>query len=335
MDVQKTMMALLLLFLLIGMTAVALADVSEGTPYLAAYFDYYHSQIPLEAQQRAAELMSPVIMQVGDVRITFQEVIYDGRWLYGAVSVVPSDPSKTLILPGDSELDMPVAGHYEENERQDTRTFREAAKEDGKELLAVYVYPMGEAASYAIDSFQRKEHTSILFSGIEMPEEQESLRIAWRIEICHVNLDTGVYTQIHSTSYSMDVQMIAPLKKRIYAVDEGMEVPFTTVTLVKSGLTCYLEPDWIDASKDHPLFTMLYDLEGHCIPLNGMQLANAFAMDVFPEKLLMYIESEGIEGDLRMKVADLFAVEAIPEEFMMLVDSEGFVSNFLMLTGIE
>lgn len=332
---QRAIVAFLLSLMLIGMTAVASSEVSEGTPYLAGYFDYYHCQIPLEAQQRAAELMSPVTMQIGDVRITFQEVIYDGRWLYGAASVVPNDPSKTLILPGDSELDMPVAGHYVENERQDTRTFREAAREDNKELLAVYVYPRGEVNSYAIDSFQLKDNTSILFSSIEMPGEQESLRVAWQIEIYHVSLDTGIYTQIHSTVHYMDVHMIAPLEKQAYALDEGAGAPFGTVTLVKSGLACYLEPDWIDANKDGPLFTMLYDLDGHHIPWNGVQIANVFAIDIFPEKLLMYIKNDGFAGELRMSVSGSFAVEAIPEEFKMLVDQEGLVSNLFILTAVE
>ncbi len=70
-----------------------------------------------------------------------KEVLYDTEMgtLYAAVTAVPASDD-VMIVPGDADSGDNVCGNYGENLNTDTRTFPEAAKEDGKRLIRVYAY---------------------------------------------------------------------------------------------------------------------------------------------------------------------------------------------------
>ncbi len=75
------------------------------------------------------------------VKVSAKEVLYDTEMgtLYAAVTAVPASDD-VMIVPGDADSGDNVCGNYGEKLNTDTRTFPEAAREDGKRLIRVYAY---------------------------------------------------------------------------------------------------------------------------------------------------------------------------------------------------
>lgn len=71
--------------------------------------------------------------------------------------------SSTYLLPGDAQPSDPAKGFYKENTREEKRSFLQVAKEDGKQLLAVYIYikEFDEIGVYFLDHLQVSESTSM------------------------------------------------------------------------------------------------------------------------------------------------------------------------------
>lgn len=121
----------------------------------------------------------------GDVQVTLQEVLYDGYWIYTSASVVPTSSETTLVMPGSAGMDERVSGGNGEKSRMDIRTFREAATEDGKRLLSVYVYPkeFDYLPFYFLDHRQDANDSSTLLSGSRLLAPSGTITIHGSVQI--------------------------------------------------------------------------------------------------------------------------------------------------------
>ena len=293
MTIKRLLLALMLCLGLLPLCARG-EDALQTARYYAVTNGY---DMPRQVQDRASELMQPVTLSCGPVSVTLAEVIYDGRWLYAAASVRPVDPDASLILPSGAGINDPVAGMYQENERDDPRTFYAAATEDHKALISVYAYPVEVSltGSYTLDEFQRGDDVSVLFSAGQFPSEEEQVTIHWSIEIAEVDPIAGTRVKRYEETCPMEISVLAPLVKQRYQLSDSEGLPFAEADVVMSGLTCYIEPLWHQSGANQPYLIILYDMDGRMLPHGAPPSVDTFMLEDFPEQLI--IEITDLEGD--------------------------------------
>ena len=267
------------IFLALAMVAVmGLTAMTCGyaeTPSYASLFDYlriYCEALPDGLREVGARGITPVVIDCGEVQVTLHELIYDGYWLYSAAAVTPTNPEATLILPGGGEGSDLVCGLYGEAYREDSRTFSDAAAEDGKQLLSVYAYPKnfeGSGFPYFLDYFQLADDVSLLFSGaaVRASEEAETLPVTLQIEVYGVDPDTHIYQLLGRYEHASSVDVLAVAASRQYLpVNEEDALPFTAIDLINSGLTVYVKPLWEKGIASHQFQLVFLDEQEAAIP---------------------------------------------------------------------
>lgn len=152
----------------------------------------------------------PVGIDFPEVHVTLDEVLFDGKTLSTAASVVATDTDTIMIMPGSAQLNESVSGGYGENMRNDFRSFKEAALEDGKRVICVYAYPkeFDELGCYALDHLQMTDDRSILYSSAEFNDIQSCIVFNWLIQIYSVDLITGEYKKINETFVPITISSI-------------------------------------------------------------------------------------------------------------------------------
>lgn len=278
---------------LIGAAAFVLPACAQATgpSAIAEYLEIYGYTLPQATQETMHAAFAPQTMDCGDVQVSFDEILYDGFWLYTAASAVPTDPEKTLILPGSAQSGDLVSGIYGEGHRGDNRTFLKAAIEDSKRLLAVYVYPkeFDTYSSYFLDHFQLAQDKSVLFSGASMAFQSEPLSITWSVQVYEVDKVTGKYTLENEYEYPAVIAPLKPLQKRQYAPAGDDALPFDAVLLVKSGLTVYVFPEWNQENAENQYEITLQDVNGTTVPGGAPPEMGTFTMDELPDKIFIQL----------------------------------------------
>ncbi len=136
----------------------------------------------------------------GLVKVSVEEVVYDTELntLYTAVTAVPTSDD-VMIMPGDASSGDNVCGNWGESLNTDTRTFLEAAKEDGKRLISVYAYPKEyeEEGCYGLDHLQLADGNPLMLSLCEGTLNDTSVTLSFKIEVYEVDLETGTLSQIN------------------------------------------------------------------------------------------------------------------------------------------
>ena len=278
----------ILLILLYPMFALA-----EGISGIQEYFSIYGYDMPQSVQTQISALTATTI-KCGEVSITLGEVLYDGRWIYTIAYVAPIDPRIVLLLPADAWLDDSVNGNYQENERNDNRSFLTAAKEDGKRLICVNVYPQEFDAlpEFFMDHLQRPDNVSVLISGGEVKNrDHTALALTWKIKTYEVNTATGqsVIDTLTEASHIEQVKIMSPMIKRNYWITSSEDMPFETVTLIKSGLTVYAEPQWKQEEDYYTYDFMLLDASGKAYPKGAPPEISTYTIDTLPDALYVCI----------------------------------------------
>lgn len=146
-----------------------------------------------------------------EISVSFNEVFIDSGMAFTSAFVKPKNPEEVLVLPGDAEKESRVCGMYDEGFRTDKRSFEQAAGEDGKRLLAVYVYPkeFDKTGEYFIDHFQLEDDKSLLISGANIAEIGSNVKLNWQIQVYEVNLNTGAYDLIETQEYPVEMRPLA------------------------------------------------------------------------------------------------------------------------------
>ncbi len=146
------------------------------------------------------------------VKVSAKEVLYDTEMgtLYAAVTAVPASDD-VMFVPGDADSGDNVCGNYGENLNTDTRTFPEAAKEDGKRLIRVYAYPkeFEEEGSYAMDHLQLADSTPLLISFCDGALNDTGIQLNFTIQLYEVDPETGSQSLVNT----YDVPVTATVKE--------------------------------------------------------------------------------------------------------------------------
>lgn len=258
---------------------------------IATYLALYDYTLPRTVQNAMADSFDVQTVDCGDVQVSLDEVLYDGYWLYTAASAIPTDPQKTLIMPGSSQSGDLVSGVYKEKQRSDNRTFRDAAAEDEKQLLAVYIYPkeFDQKSVYFLDHLQLANHQSVLFSGGNFISTSELLPITWSIQIYDVDKTTEQYTLRKEYNIPMTIKRLSPVKQQNYTVISDQPLPFKTVIIAKTPLTVYVYPAWEKMDNQNQYEFSLLDASQKEIRPGAPPDINTFTLNQLPEELYIQL----------------------------------------------
>lgn len=194
---MKKTLSLLVALCLLCLPALASASPDDHPAPIQAFMRLYGYPLSEDLQADISQAFTPVTLSVGDVEITLAQLLYDGVWVVTAAYAVPTDPEAVLLFPSSASSDDSVAGNNRENQREDTRGFFEAAKEDGKRLVCVRV-DLKEYDAVPVsflEHLQWAQEVSVLFSGAEIGNGEERLPLTWSIRVFEYDLSTGEILQ--------------------------------------------------------------------------------------------------------------------------------------------
>ena len=284
---------LICLFAILFLACCAPNVLAEQYSGIAWSFELYGGELSDEALEWISDSYEPETIVFGDISVMFTEVLCDGRWLYASVEVKPNDPDAVLIIPCSAFLDDLVSGGYGEGLRDDGRTFIDAAAQDGKRLVMVYIYPdlLNTLPEYFTDHFQLADDISILLSGGMVSLERETLITDWYMYAFDIDPQTGerIDETILEARHRLEAPVLLPTERHEYKVADTAagDIPFTTMTLIWTPLTTYTEIDWIDEENYYIYDFMLADADGAWYPQGASAEVNVFAMDKLPDTLMM------------------------------------------------
>lgn len=251
------------------------------------------TEIQNELQDDLSTASEPLVLEYEDVRITIDELLYDGLWMFAAAKIAPLDPDEVLVIPGSASPNDAVAGIYGENARDDDRSFIDAAKEDGKRLLSVYAYPTAYVGEYAMDYRQLPNDVSAFLSCGEVNSDGNSAVITWSIEIYEIDLDTMRSSELLVTE--SEPQEVYPIREPLlheYQLVSNTDAPFVSLTVMESALTTYVLPRWAD-EEDRYMFSI------NALDEYGQPLQYGLALDTrsvlltdIPNTLIIEIDGE-------------------------------------------
>lgn len=235
------------LIVIVGSICPYAQAADNGLNGIERYMDLFEATIPQISANLLQSSYQPQTIDCGLLNVTFEEIVFDGRWVYTSAAVVPAPETEVLIMPGSAELGDAVAGGNGEKSRTDTRSFREVATTSQQQLLAVYVYikEFDEVAPYYfLDHFQEKDNMSILLSGAPLLSDMNELALHWTVQIYDVDINIGSYSLIGIYEYPVTVSLLAPTTEKTYINSAASDIPFSAIALIKTALTTYAIPDW-------------------------------------------------------------------------------------------
>lgn len=295
------LIGLALTLLIPGFSFASKQDTLNTESQLAQYLNLYGVPLTEEILDRMHSSFSADEAVCGPVRVSFDEVLYDGQWLYTAATAWPEDPESVLVLPGGMTPEEPVVGYYIEGPCNDKRSFAQVAQQEHKQLIAVYAYPQEFDALglYFLDALQETPNQFILFSGAQLAGGEKPVTITWSIQIYDVNLYNGKY-DLHGTyQFPLPLQPLGPYKERIYHVLRAKdEVPFESVKLVQTPLATYLLVDW---NSEKYFFVELIDESGQPLEPKGSISMNSYAMEDLPDRIYLSVSDPDTEQTERVE----------------------------------
>ena len=162
--------ALIAIFLLcLPLAAFAAPNTNaDDDSYLARYMTRYDYVLPQTIIDQIQVYFTPQEADCDLIRVRFDEILYDGQWMYTSASVWPQNPNEVIVMPGDVQKNDLVTGSYDEKLQNDMRSFESVAKEDGKQLLCVYAYmkEFDDIGEYFLDHFQKANGVSVLMLSL-------------------------------------------------------------------------------------------------------------------------------------------------------------------------
>lgn len=239
-------------------------------------------------------VIEPIIVETDDVKVTVREIVYDGIWLYTSADISAISPESVLVMPGSAAIGDPCSGLNGEQGIEDNRSFKNAAIEDGKRLMAVYVYPkeFDELGEYFLDHYQRAEGVSTFLSGARVHTENAPTYLTLSVQVYEVDLLTGKYSLIEElVSNTQSVYPCVAVEKQEYVTATGNAL-FDSVQLIKSGITTYIQPMLNGKPYEIIDFTCNY-VDGEVI-LHGASLdLRALSLTDFPDQFILNVYGEG------------------------------------------
>ena len=266
--------------------AIADETIRSG---IAWYMDLHGFTLSQAIEDGMHDLYKPQEADCGDVQVTLQEVLYDGYWIYTSASVVPTSPEMTLVMPGSAEMGDRVSGGNGEKSRMDSRTFREAASEDGKRLLSVYVYPkeFDYLPYYFLDHRQDASGSSTLLSGSHLLAPSGIVTIHWSVQIYEVDKNTGIYTLADEHEFPAVITPLGDAAVKKYKPPAEEALPIDSITLIHTALTTYAIPSWVNEEDQGVYAFTLLDENNHQIRQGAPPDVYTFSMEQPPDELFV------------------------------------------------
>lgn len=261
-----------------------------------------------DALQKSIYISNAQPYDCGAVEVTIQEILYDGVWLYTSATLMPKDDETTLIIPDSADWGDFVAGGYKENFRNDARTFRNAAAEDGKLLASIMVYPMEyeDADYFFLDHRQDAGSQSTVFSGAPVAWMEQNKIIHLSVHVQMIDPVAGTILSEEHFFHPIKIDMVGPVTKQIYKSEEP-ELPINSLQLVHTPLTSYALPSW-KSSTDAMMYTIhIVDNTGKVINRGAPLDTNTYNMAELPTTVNVLFEGktdDRIKKIIKLNIAD-------------------------------
>lgn len=298
--------ALIAIFLLcLPLAAFAAPNTNaDDDSYLAQYMTRYDYVLPQTIIEQIQVNFTPQEADCDLIRVRFDEILYDGQWMYTSASVWPQNPNEVIVMPGDVQKNDLVTGPYDEKLQNDMRSFESVAKEDGKQLLCVYAYmkEFDDIGEYFLDHFQKANGESVLMSGARMAGGCKAIKATWSIKVYDVDLETGKYSLLGEYLFPMKILPLQPYAERTYRVVSGEKDLFESVVLAYTPLNTYVFPQWKE-KQDRPRFSIAL-VDANDTPFSqGVPLAaDTYVLDTLPNEIFLIV-SDYQTGEMVSRVA--------------------------------
>ena len=300
---KVALIAILLLCLPLAAFAAPNTNADDDS-YLAQYMTRYDYVLPQTIIEQIQVNFTPQEADCDLIRVRFDEILYDGQWMYTSASVWPQNPNEVIVMPGDVQKNDLVTGSYDEKLQNDMRSFESVAKEDGKQLLCVYAYmkEFDDIGEYFLDHFQKANGESVLMSGARMAGGCKAIKATWSIKVYDVDLETGKYSLLGEYLFPMKILPLQPYAERTYRVVSGETDLFESVVLAYTPLNTYVFPQWKE-KQDQPRFSIvLVDANDTPFPQGVPLAANTYVLDTLPSEIFLII-SDYQTGEMVSRVA--------------------------------
>lgn len=300
---KVALIAILLLCLPLAAFAAPNTNADDDS-YLAQYMTRYDYVLPQTIIEQIQVNFTPQEADCDLIRVRFDEILYDGQWMYTSASVWPQNPDEVIVMPGDVQKNDLVTGPYDEKLQNDMRSFESVAKEDGKQLLCVYAYmkEFDDIAEYFLDHFQKANGESVLMSGARMAGGCKAIKATWSIKVYDVDLETGKYSLLGEYLFPMKILPLQPYAERTYRVVSGEKDLFESVVLAYTPLNTYVFPQWKE-KQDRPRFSIAL-VDANDTPFSqGVPLAaDTYVLDTLPNEIFLIV-SDYHTGEMLSRVA--------------------------------
>lgn len=300
---KVALIAILLLCLPLAAFAAPNTNADDDS-YLAQYMTRYDYVLPQTIIEQIQVNFTPQEADCDLIRVRFDEILYDGQWMYTSASVWPQNPDEVIVMPGDVQKNDLVTGPYDEKLQNDMRSFESVAKEDGKQLLCVYAYmkEFDDIGEYFLDHFQKANGESVLMSGARMAGGCKAIKATWSIKVYDVDLETGKYSLLGEYLFPMKILPLQPYAERTYRVVSGEKDLFESVVLAYTPLNTYVFPQWKE-KQDRPRFSIAL-VDANDTPFSqGVPLAaDTYVLDTLPNEFFLIV-SDYHTGEMLSRVA--------------------------------
>ena len=300
---KVALIAILLLCLPLAAFAAPNTNADDDS-YLAQYMTRYDYVLPQTIIEQIQVNFTPQEADCDLIRVRFDEILYDGQWMYTSASVWPQNPDEVIVMPGDVQKNDLVTGPYDEKLQNDMRSFESVAKEDGKQLLCVYAYmkEFDDIGEYFLDHFQKANGESVLMSGARMAGGCKAIKATWSIKVYDVDLETGKYSLLGEYLFPMKIRPLQPYAERTYSVVSGETALFESVVLAYTPLNTYVFPQWKE-KQDRPRFSIAL-VDANDTPFSqGVPLAaDTYVLDTLPNEIFLIV-SDYHTGEMLSRVA--------------------------------
>lgn len=300
---KVALIAILLLCLPLAAFAAPNTNADDDS-YLAQYMTRYDYVLPQTIIEQIQVNFTPQEADCDLIRVRFDEILYDGQWMYTSASVWPQNPDEVIVMPGDVQKNDLVTGPYDEKLQNDMRSFESVAKEDGKQLLCVYDYmkEFDDIGEYFLDHFQKANGESVLMSGARMAGGCKAIKATWSIKVYDVDLETGKYSLLGEYLFPMKILPLQPYAERTYRVVSGEKDLFESVVLAYTPLNTYVFPQWKE-KQDRPRFSIAL-VDANDTPFSqGVPLAaDTYVLDTLPNEIFLIV-SDYHTGEMLSRVA--------------------------------
>ena len=300
---KVALIAILLLCLPLAAFAAPNTNADDDS-YLAQYMTRYDYVLPQTIIEQIQVNFTPQEADCDLIRVRFDEILYDGQWMYTSASVWPQHPDEVIVMPGDVQKNDLVTGPYDEKLQNDMRSFESVAKEDGKQLLCVYAYmkEFDDIGEYFLDHFQKANGESVLMSGARMAGGCKAIKATWSIKVYDVDLETGKYSLLGEYLFPMKILPLQPYAERTYRVVSGEKDLFESVVLAYTPLNTYVFPQWKE-KQDRPRFSIAL-VDANDTPFSqGVPLAaDTYVLDTLPNEIFLIV-SDYHTGEMLSRVA--------------------------------